>query len=244
METKTCRKCLTPKPLGDFYDRSDRPGKKHSWCIDCKATYNSQDYKKLGNPSRVRERNAEKIERNQLFVAKYLSEHSCVDCGEDDITVLDFDHQENKEFNVPVLICMGYGLDTLKKEIAKCQVRCANCHRRKTHKERNTFKYLFRLRSMVRTSVSDTENVGSSPAVGATIKEIKMEAQPSAYLAHLFAEACRQTNTDEGHTLFTKWIALACILPPSHQENEDLKAEKKLLVGEMIRFCGSWYQTT
>lgn len=68
--------------------------------------------------------------------------------GEKDILVLDFDHikQEDKKYNISVLIHKGISLDTIKKEMEICQVLCANCHRRKTSKERQTRKYKWLLK--------------------------------------------------------------------------------------------------
>jgi hypothetical protein len=61
-----------------------------------------------------------------------------VDCGETDIIVLQFDHVRGKKTNaVSKLVSMGYGLDTIKEEINKCEVRCANCHTRRTYKQFN-----------------------------------------------------------------------------------------------------------
>ena len=56
--------------------------------------------------------------RNFLFLLDYLSAAPCVDCGERDPVVLDFDH--------------------VGPEIARCEVRCANCHRRRTIVQRPT----------------------------------------------------------------------------------------------------------
>jgi hypothetical protein len=67
-------------------------------------------------------------------LAEYLLEHSCVDCGEDDVRVLDFDHEDPslKEWNIGRLTGMAMPWSRVEAEIAKCSVRCANCHRRRT----------------------------------------------------------------------------------------------------------------
>ncbi len=73
--------------------------------------------------------------RKSVFA--YLRANPCVDCGEDDIAVLEFDHRDRatKEMRVSALVCQGYGWMTIKEEIDKCDVRCANCHRRRTSKQ-------------------------------------------------------------------------------------------------------------
>jgi hypothetical protein len=70
-----------------------------------------------------------------------LLHHSCVDCGESDPLVLDFDHVRGmKKRHVSRMISGGTSIETLRKEIEKCVVRCANCHRRKTARELAWFK--------------------------------------------------------------------------------------------------------
>lgn len=56
----------------------------------------------------------------------------CVDCGESDIVVLEFDHVGNKRANVSELAWSMASLSRLEAEIACCEVRCCNCHRRRT----------------------------------------------------------------------------------------------------------------
>lgn len=63
-----------------------------------------------------------------------------MDCGENDPVVLEFDHISDKIDSVSRMICDSYSLDSLEKEIAKCEVRCANCHRRKTAKQLGWYK--------------------------------------------------------------------------------------------------------
>lgn len=63
-------------------------------------------------------------------IEQYLREHPCVDCGNDDINVLEFDHVRGcKSYNVGRFGTLRF--ETLLKEIAKCDVRCANCHRKR-----------------------------------------------------------------------------------------------------------------
>lgn len=73
-------------------------------------------------------------ERNREFVWEYLKAHPCVDCGESDPIVLTFDHldSESKDNEVTVAVTQCWSLAKLSSEIAKCEVRCANCHMRRT----------------------------------------------------------------------------------------------------------------
>ena len=74
------------------------------------------------------------VQLRQKIVREHLKSHPCVECGESDIVVLDFDHIDpsTKEANISHLI-YGATIKRLKKEMAKCQVLCVRCHRIKTH---------------------------------------------------------------------------------------------------------------
>lgn len=73
--------------------------------------------------------------RNVAYAYEHLLGTGCVDCGERRLCVLDFDHVAGKDASVMILAHGGYGLARLRSEIAKCEVRCANCHRRRTARE-------------------------------------------------------------------------------------------------------------
>lgn len=76
-------------------------------------------------------------ERNREFVEGYLSTHPCIDCGETDIVVLEFDHiKDDKINNISDGINRAWSIKKLQDEINKCEVRCANCHRRITYNRR------------------------------------------------------------------------------------------------------------
>ena len=75
-------------------------------------------------------------ERIKAYIRDYLKTNFCVDCGETNIIVLEFDHVRDKDFNISDATRKGVGMKKLKDEISKCEVRCANCNRKKTY-ERN-----------------------------------------------------------------------------------------------------------
>ena len=79
------------------------------------------------------------VKKNQLLIILYLIEHPCVDCGETDIVVLQFDHVHGKKRN-DVGSMMMFPSVKLFKEIAKCDVRCANCHVKRTARVVNNYR--------------------------------------------------------------------------------------------------------
>ena len=45
---------------------------------------------------------------------------------------MDFDHLRDKKMNVSRMINSPYSLEEIINEISKCDLLCANCHRRRT----------------------------------------------------------------------------------------------------------------
>lgn len=98
-----------------------------SWCKSCRADH-------------ARNRRANDENKRRLYA--YLSSHPCVDCGETDIRCLEFDHvRDNKSYNIATLIKNAASWSAIEAEIAKCEVRCANCHRRKTLERGNWWRF-------------------------------------------------------------------------------------------------------
>jgi hypothetical protein len=74
--------------------------------------------------------------RNKAFIEVYKREHPCVKCGEADPIVLDFHHTDagTKEFRIAAVI-WSHTIAAIEAEIAKCEVLCANCHRREHYRQ-------------------------------------------------------------------------------------------------------------
>lgn len=71
-------------------------------------------------------------QRNTAFVLDYLKTHPCVDCGESDPVVLEFDHVGAKDRAVSQLKWSGATATRIMTEISNCEVRCVNCHMKRT----------------------------------------------------------------------------------------------------------------
>lgn len=90
--------------------------------------------------ARARTHTKQKRVELRTWVRIYLAEHPCIDCGEADPIVLEFDHRNpaSKVGNIADIINRsGWGLKRLQTEIEKCDVRCCNCHRKRTWQERH-----------------------------------------------------------------------------------------------------------
>lgn len=70
------------------------------------------------------------IERATLLI-EILRDRPCADCGECDPLVLEFDHLRDKSFNIAQGL-RNHSWQAVLAEIEKCEVVCANCHRRRT----------------------------------------------------------------------------------------------------------------
>lgn len=136
---KTCTLCRETKPLAAFTVRTKNKDGHTSRCRACVNAANKLRYARRPEQARARLRffNRKLKDDKAARVFDYLTEHPCVDCGEADPVVLEFDHREKhaKRMAVAKMIENRYSWDTILDEIDKCDVRCANCHRRKTSKQ-------------------------------------------------------------------------------------------------------------
>jgi hypothetical protein len=128
---KRCCTCHQTKPIAEFHKRSASPDGRQARCRECAREHYAV------NVERLRRVSDERITRvradNQRRLADHLAAHPCVDCGEDDLRVLDFDHRQGvvKRANIARMLA-SVSWKVIETEIAKCDVRCANCHRRRT----------------------------------------------------------------------------------------------------------------
>jgi hypothetical protein len=144
MQTKTCWKCQTIKAIDDFAKNRSRKDGRQTCCRKCKQAYDRADYQR--NKERAKNYNKQHRRKNREFVARYLADKQCEQCGFSDSRALDFDHidPQDKTKIIAKMIHDGTSIKTLKKEIVKCRILCANCHR--IHTVKSISVTLFKVR--------------------------------------------------------------------------------------------------
>jgi len=135
---KVCTICKETKSPNEFNTNSRKKDGKQNYCKECGKKAHAAYYKtnRTSMRAQINERTRRVRAEYRQKVFNYLAAHSCVDCGESDPIVLEFDHVRGQKLEaVAVLVQQAVAWGRIEAEIAKCEVRCANCHRRKTYKE-------------------------------------------------------------------------------------------------------------
>lgn len=142
MEKKICSTCKVQKLITEFSFKNKEKNKLQSQCKECQKGPRNDWY------ARNRERHSINTSRNRelatkaarSYILNYLLTNPCIDCGETDPRVLEFDHvRGQKERALSEASRAGWSIEKIKKEIDKCDVRCSNCHKRKTAKDQNWY---------------------------------------------------------------------------------------------------------
>lgn len=159
---KECETCTDTKLASEF--NQTKHGFLRRSCRECERIRANETHKRWRNKNKQRKKEFDQRWRDNnpdKFLAKtkrynkksrirkaqavfdYLFDHPCVDCGESDVKVLDFDHvRGTKKMAVRSLLSRGSNLSIIFEEIAKCEVRCSNCHRKATIERAGLLQWL------------------------------------------------------------------------------------------------------
>ena len=142
-EHQRCYRCGAVKPADEFAWRRKERKQRDSFCRPCRAEYKQEHYaanrQRYIKQARVQKQRL-RLERTHYLLA-FFESHPCVDCGERDPVVLEFDHLRDKVDNVSKMASLKRPWAIILAEIAKCDVVCANCHRRRTAVRLNSYRY-------------------------------------------------------------------------------------------------------
>lgn len=130
---KTCCTCKREKDLEDFNKSSRYKSGRQTQCRQCSKEHYEANKTKYRQQIAVSKK-AKRAEIRQ-FLREHLLSHPCVDCGEADLVVLEFDHVRGTKVMEISRLIKNASFARIRAEVEKCDVRCANCHRRKTARD-------------------------------------------------------------------------------------------------------------
>lgn len=142
---KTCATCAKEKPLTDF----PREKQRGTWyyrrrCKACTSTWQTNYIK--SRPEAYALVGARATERKRMLmrlIREYLLAHPCVDCGDENPIILQFDHVRDKKVaGIGEMVRRGLSWSKISDEIKKCDVRCANCHTKRTAISRGYYAFM------------------------------------------------------------------------------------------------------
>ena len=132
---KKCSKCKVEKPRSAFRKRARNKDGLTGQCAECLRRYEGK-WLSDRTPEHRRRLNATRRARRKAVyqrLLEFLADRACGDCGEPDSVVLEFDHAgSEKTANVSDMSTSGFSWQRIEVEIEKCDIVCANCHRRRT----------------------------------------------------------------------------------------------------------------
>jgi hypothetical protein len=134
---KTCNFCFLELPVEQFSWSNKKNGKRSTRCKACQKIYDAKHYslnreRKLADS---KERGVEYRKESRKVILDYLRLNPCIDCGIDDIRVLQFDHRDPVGGKGKRISNFLGSPNAVIREIAKCDVRCANCHMIRTQQQ-------------------------------------------------------------------------------------------------------------
>lgn len=88
----------------------------------------------MAKPSKEAEYKRKARDRNKEYIREIKEKYPCADCGERyHFSQMDFDHiQGKKKHNIARFANSAVSIKTIKDELTKCELVCANCHRYRT----------------------------------------------------------------------------------------------------------------
>jgi hypothetical protein len=138
---RRCGACGELKPIHDFAWRRKSRGQRDNLCRPCRSAYHREHYE--ANRQRyidqARARKQALAAERTAYLIEFFRTHPCLDCGETDPVVLEFDHLGDKAFSIGQALPYR-NWQSILEEIAKCDVVCANCHRRRTARRRGSLR--------------------------------------------------------------------------------------------------------
>lgn len=151
---KKCKRCGEVKERSEHFYRQRKY--YHPYCKPCSAI-RAAEYRDANAEVLIQRRRADRLARPEHFrrieserwessigvqLSRAARDTPCVDCGVRlPPSVMEFDHiRGEKLFTIGGIASKRKSEADIRAEIAKCDVRCPNCHKLRHHWERERLK--------------------------------------------------------------------------------------------------------
>ena len=135
---KRCSICKEEKANEEFSKNRTKKDGLNDLCRECSKARCRRYYadNRVAHGKVTSERKKRVIQENRERILEVLA-RGCADCSTKDLRVLEFDHRDpaEKTGGISHLLARGCSWETIQKEIEKCDVVCANCHRIRTYEQ-------------------------------------------------------------------------------------------------------------
>ena len=131
MDSKVCPRCNVEKKFSDFHKSTKKRDGLQVNCKTCRKEVDRNSY--LNSESRrlaIKTRRDTNKKYNSELIYRYKRFCGCHFCSENEPVSLDFHHLNPDEMDLNVSVAVSYSIKCLRKEVRKCVVLCANCHRK------------------------------------------------------------------------------------------------------------------
>lgn len=129
-KNRECQREWARRKYADTVARAERKVRVDAWRKENPDRVQAQAKKSRAKARQAGKNKIGTIRRRQkvrAWLQEYKSTHPC-SCGESDPALLEFHHIDPSQKRFSIGAGRGYSLKTVKVEVEKCVVLCADCH--------------------------------------------------------------------------------------------------------------------
>lgn len=129
---KICSRCKLSLEYDKFNKSKNKKDGLANYCRECSKIRLKEHYIK-NKAKYILKANirSNKIRlENRIKINNIKLKHGCSLCKENEPCCLDFHHLKDKKFEIGIATKSAYSWENIVKEINKCVLVCANCHRK------------------------------------------------------------------------------------------------------------------
>lgn len=231
--TKKCNgECQQEKDISEFSkDKFSKDGYLFR-CKECNKKYFRKYYQ--NNIQNYKEYEQKQSDFKKIRLKEFLSHYQCVDCGNKDVRVLEFDHIYGKDEEI-IELAFGKWEDFLE-EFKKCEIRCRNHHRRRHLINLNSYRWRW-LKGELKLSEVTIHKEGIKICTKCKISKPYSEFGISKWEKDGYNNHCRECDSKNQRIYYQKVREKEVITNLSYKPRQKLRDFNGSLTNKKIFIC-------